>query len=432
MKNYSDPSRTSAITPLIQTVSFLAPVGIVLVTIGSIPFLGLGVVALAGAIYLLNYLVWNRFTFAVTTAMSHEPELIVNSGIFIRTTKTLRIARLQAVDIHRPLVARIFGYATLQVEVAGTGDSRAILRYLSMADAQDLRTFILRLAGNSPSIEPTSEEFPHWDVPNSRLVASLALTTSTYVIAAGALFSVIIAIANGFGGLAALTITVFGAGISVVAGFTQFFNFRLCKDTRGITISHGLFSTSSYTISPIRLQAIDISQPLAWRFLGWHRISINVAGIDTNTGTKGPRVLIPVIHHTHLNTLLTTLVPEWEINLDSDWLPAASNARWRYPLQHTYIGSYISETVCAARTGWLTRHMKFAPHARIQSIRLTQGPFQRSLDLITAHCDSVPGPIKIAIPGFQSHRALTMLRTESVHINRAINDGRSENWGVPH
>lgn len=401
-------------------------------SIGSIPFFGLVVLGLAGVIYLLNYLVWTRFTFALSATTNHEYELIVNSGIFVRTTKTLRIARLQAVDIHRPLVARIFGYATLQVEVAGTGDSRAIIRYLSVTDSQELRMAILRLAGNSESGEPASEEVPHWDVPNSRLAASLALTTSTYVLVAGALFSVIIAIVNGYGGVAAFAITVFGAGVSVIAGFTQFFNFRLSKDTRGITISHGLFSTSSYTISPIRLQAIDISQPLAWRFFGWHRISINVAGIDTNTGAKGPRVLIPVIHHTQLNHLLTTLVPEWNINLDSDWLPAAPAARWRYPLQHSYIGSFTSDTVCAARTGWLTRHMKFAPHARIQSIRLTQGPFQRSLDLITTHCDSVPGPIKIAIPGFQTLTALTMLRTESEHINRAIIDGRSENWGVPH
>ena len=35
------------------------------------------------------------------------------------------------------------------------------------------------------------------------------------------------------------------------------------------------------------------------------------------------------------------------------------------------------------------------PHARTQSVRVTQGPWQRSLGLASMHVDSTPGAVKI-------------------------------------
>src|SRR5204863_420924 len=60
----------------------------------------------------------------------------------------VRLDRLEAVDVVRPLVARALGLAELRLEVAGGGSSEAPLAYLSEDAAQRLRAELLaRAAG---------------------------------------------------------------------------------------------------------------------------------------------------------------------------------------------------------------------------------------------------------------------------------------------
>ncbi len=436
------PSRTAGATPLLQTLQFLAPVALLVISLGFIPI----VIAIStipiGVLFLIFFVMWKKLTFYVTGSSHPDQELVVESGIFVHRTKSLRISRLQAVDIHRPLISRLAGYASVQVEVAGAGDSRVQLRYLTMSDAQSFRNEIIRIASESNSenqevSQETSQlaetqsvavSTPRWEVRTPQLIASLALTTSTYVLIAGAVISTLLAIINGAGGLTALLLTVIVSGASVITGFTMLFNFILTKNARGISISHGLISTSSYTISPIRLQALEISQPIAWRIFGWHRISMNVAGIDSNQKSRGPRILIPVIHTSELAELLHTLIPEWEIDLNPPWIPASPRARWRYPLQYAFIGTHISRQTFATRTGWLTRKIKIALHPRIQSLRITQGPMQRHLGVVSLHCDSVPGPVRLSAPGLSNTLATSMAQQELALMQQSINDDRSGYW----
>lgn len=437
-------SRTAGATPLLQTVQFLAPLALLFISLGFIPLVMVISAICVGAIFLIFYLMWKKMTFHISHDSGADRELIVESGVFIHRTKSLRISRLQAVDIHRPLIARLAGYASVQVEVAGTGDSRVLLKYLTMSDAQAIRNEIVRIASESRlEYQPITQEaarpidtvqvnhtgdLPRWEVRTPQLIASLALTTSTYVLIAGAVFSTFLAVVNGAGGLTALLFTVIVSGASVVTGFTVLFNFVLTKNDRGLSISHGLISTSSYTISPIRLQALEISQPIAWRIFGWHRISMNVAGIDANQKSRGPRILIPVIHASELPELLQALIPEWKIDLNPMWVTADPRSRWRYPLQFTFIGTFISPETFTTRTGWLTRKIKVALHPRIQSLRVTQGPIQRYLDVVSLHCDSVPGPVRISALGMSTTQAISMAERELTLMHRSISDDRSGNW----
>jgi putative membrane protein len=437
-------SRTSRATPLLQTLQLIAPLILIIISFGFSIAFGAIAAALSGSLLFIFYLSWKKFTFHISSSVEGDHELIVQSGIFTRRTKSLRISRLQSVDIHRPLVARLTGFASIQVEVDGTGDSRVLLKYLTMADAQALRNEIVRLASGSQQDEqafndlpqespgvansPHGVDSPRWEVPTSRLIASLGLTTSTYVLIAGAIFSTFLAVINGAGGLTALLITVFVSGASAITSFTVLFNFVLTKSDRGLLISHGLISTSSYTISPIRLQALEVSQPIAWRIFSWYRVSMNIAGIDSNQSNKGPRILIPVIHEKELVDLFDSLIPEWNIDLAPQWETADRRAKWRYPLQFRFIGTHISSHAFTTRTGWLTRRVKVALHPRIQSLRLTQGPIQKWLGFTTLHCDSVPGPIRIKALGIPASRATAMVIRELELMHEAIGDTRTEAW----
>ena len=70
----------------------------------------------------------------------------------------MRLDRLQAVDVVRPLVARALGLAELRLEVAGGSSSEAPLAYLSEAAAQRLRAELLARAAGLHHETPEAPE----------------------------------------------------------------------------------------------------------------------------------------------------------------------------------------------------------------------------------------------------------------------------------
>jgi putative membrane protein len=66
-------------------------------------------------------------------------------------------------------------------------------------------------------------------------------------------------------------------------------------------------------------------------------------------------------------------------------------ARWLAPLAWSRIGVAVTDDVVAVREGVLTRELVALPLVRVQSVRVTQGPLQRMLDLATVHVDTAGG-----------------------------------------
>jgi putative membrane protein len=44
----------------------------------------------------------------------------------------------------------------------------------------------------------------------------------------------------------------------------------------------------------------------------------------------------------------------------------------------------------------MTLRTSIAPHARVQSVRVTQGPWERRFGLASVHADVAPGPVDVA------------------------------------
>jgi putative membrane protein len=74
--------------------------------------------------------------------------------------------------------------------------------------------------------------------------------------------------------------------------------------------------------------------------------------------------------------------------------PVPARARWLAPVAYRFLRVGTSERLVVSREGWLTRRTHVAPQARIQSVRITQGPLQRRLGLADVHTDSPPGPVQ--------------------------------------
>ncbi|GAA4381582.1 hypothetical protein GCM10023152_30880 [Agromyces bauzanensis] len=89
------------------------------------------------------WLSWRLHTFRVT----HEA-VEVQSGILFRSHRSARLDRIQGINVTRPLFARLFGTAKLEVSVAGQS-ANVQLAYLGSALADGLRADILRLASGA-------------------------------------------------------------------------------------------------------------------------------------------------------------------------------------------------------------------------------------------------------------------------------------------
>jgi putative membrane protein len=66
-------------------------------------------------------------------------------------------------------------------------------------------------------------------------------------------------------------------------------------------------------------------------------------------------------------------------------------ARWLAPLRRPVLGAGLTDRVFASRDGLLTRELVVVPYARIQSVRVVQGPWQRRLALANVHADTAGG-----------------------------------------
>src|SRR5699024_10767380 len=86
----------------------------------------------------LYTIAWPFYQFRIT---SDAVEL--HACVIFRRRRYMRLDRLQAVDIDRPLFARLFGLSKLALHAADGSETTLTLEYLKETDAEQLRREIL-------------------------------------------------------------------------------------------------------------------------------------------------------------------------------------------------------------------------------------------------------------------------------------------------
>jgi putative membrane protein len=151
------PRRTHPLTPLLTGWKVIAGVVAVIAAQNLAQLVGeftvrralLGAGALVVAFLLaigFSALVWWRTTYEVDRA-----GVTLRSGLLTRTGKTAPRERIESVSVERPAVPRLLGLAKVRVEFAGGSDSYLDIDYVSSADAEEIRTRILDVAGHGAS-----------------------------------------------------------------------------------------------------------------------------------------------------------------------------------------------------------------------------------------------------------------------------------------
>ncbi|CAL9497441.1 hypothetical protein SUDANB145_03347 [Streptomyces sp. enrichment culture] len=381
--------------------------------------IGLAVLIPAAALY--GFLSWWFTHYAVTGT-----ELRIRTGLLFRRTAHIRLERIQAVDVTQPLLARVAGVAKLRLDVVGT-DKKDELAFLGAAHARALRAELLaRAAGFAPETAAEVGEAPSRQllrVPPGVLAVSLLLTGATWgtLLAAVVVPALLWPATHSLWTVLATAVPLLGwAGASSVGRFVGEYDWTLAESPDGLRIDHGLLDRTHETVPPGRVQTVRIVEPVLWRRRGWVRVELDVAGSSNS-------VLLPVAPREIAESVVARVLPGVTVPPLASLAPAPRRAGRRVPLWWRGYGLAVTDEVFAARHGLLRRVLALVPHAKVQSVRLTQGPWQRALRLAHVRVDTGAGKTVTARQR-DAGEAADLLRTQAERSRTGRRDAGPDRW----
>jgi putative membrane protein len=383
-------------------------------------------------------------------------ELRVYEGLLWRRTRAIPLERLQSVELVRPLLARLTGLAELRLEVVGAHRTEAPLAFLRVQEAADLRTRLLAvrtaalaqspLAQSPLAQSPLAQSPPGLSDPripgasrapqqvvvavgNRDLVVSQLLRPHWWLIPVAILAPVFFLVTGRDLSLITVASTVtatIGAALPPVRAIMSDWQFTASVEPDGLRLHRGLTETRTQTVPPGRIQAVTVIWPLLWRGSSWVRAVMDIAGVPTRREQTDERArLLPVGTIDDAQRMLGVALPGF-------WLrsvvvaPVPVRAYLLGPVRAAGLGYQLNTTVFATRSGVLTRELRLVPYARIQSVRIRQGPLQRLLRLASVHVDCAGEGVHAVAPHRDAReaRALATALAERAHwARRSVHSG---------
>ncbi|MER7688244.1 PH domain-containing protein [Streptomyces sp. NPDC097610] len=303
------------------------------------------------------------------------------SGLVFKIRRQCELHHVQSVDIVRPFLGRLIGVCTLRVIMSGT---TMTLTYLTLNQARSLKARILA--------EDTADELLY-RVSTQDLVISLLLDLGTNIRSLVlAMFGLLPFILSGQF-LALSTLIAFAPKVWRLTGKRLFVysGWSVTRTAEGCyRTDYGMFDTQQYTYRSPRVAAIELHQPLLWRRFDWVKIKVAVAG------SSAPGILIPVCPRTVAEKLVLHLLgPDAVTHLQGP-IPAPREAKWATPF-HRALGYRLEQGFFTTWDGLFLRNLTtVCPTARIQTVSVEQGPWQRRLGLSSVHAHMAGGENVIA------------------------------------
>jgi len=441
------PKRLSPLTPVVRGGVLVAAAAFAsfdtLVT-GEVGPFGIILVAVLVGGFVFGYASWLRTRYWITDA-----ELRIDTGVLYHQSRRIRIDRLQGIDIVQPFIARLFGLAELKIDVAG-GDREGSLAYLPLAEAHQVREVLLaRRDAVRRSAEPATEGVPTphgvdpaWAAPEHEiarldlptLLLSMLLSWETVGTVVGGVVVSVLALTAG-GAVAIPVLPVFaGFALIQVRKLSAYYGFTVSQTSAGLQVRRGLLERTTQTIALVRVQGVLVSEPALWRRTGWAKLDVAIAGYGSGSDAEGgpsATTVMPVAPRRLVMQLARHLLGGDPSGLpglvDPDAVPLSPpprRARWLDPLARRFMGAGTSATLAVTREGWFTRRTHVVRHARVQSLRLTQGPLERLLGLANVHVDSPPGPVHVLARHRDAAQARELLDREQA-LAQAARSSRS-------
>jgi putative membrane protein len=427
--------RLSPLTPVVR--SFIVVVAVLVSTwddilrgdLGPIAWLLVGLLV-AGGVY--GTASWLRTKYWI-----ESDELRVDTGVVSRQSRRIRVDRLQGIDISQPFVARLFGLAELKMDVAGGGAREGSLAFLPLREAQDLRATLLQrrdevrsgtAAGSADGVDQTAgAPAPERHVATldlGTLVVSLLLSAESFAFLIAALFfAALFAVVGNLGGVAVVPV-LGGFALTQFRRLSAYYGFTVSETPAGLQIRRGLFERDATTITLARVQGVVIGEPVLWRRFGWAKLDVALAGYASSSDSDGKpssSTVMPVAPRPLVIALARRLLAEAGSPDPDDVLltPPPERSRWVAPVRRRFMSAGGGDGLVVSREGLVNRRTHVVPHARVQSLQLHQGPWQRRLGLADLQVDSPPGPVKVRARHRDAGEARALLERENEVARRA-------------
>jgi putative membrane protein len=372
-------------------------------------------------------------------------ELRVDTGVVSRQSRRIRVDRLQGIDISQPFVARIFGLAELKMDVAGGGAREGSLAFLRLREAQELRSALLsrRDAVRAGEVAEPGDAGPVAVAPSpdrvllsldpAMLVVSLLLSAEfgAFLVSTLVFAALFVFFGQVVGGLAAAVPLLGGLAVTLFRKLSAYYRFTVAETSAGLQVRRGLFELDAQTIAVSRVQGVVVTEPLLWRRLGWAKVDVALAGYARGDadGKPSASTVMPVAPRATAMWLARRLLEEAG-SPDPDAVALTrppQRARWVAPVRRHFLLSGLGEHLLVSREGVLGRRTHVVPYARVQSLQVHQGPWQRRFGLADVHVDSPPGPVRVRL----RHRDAREARSLLDRANEVARLARSGNVSGP-
>ncbi len=330
-------------------------------------------------------------------------DLHLETGLLRRQSVRFPLSQVQAIDVVRPGLARMFRVAELRLRMAGASGATARLAYLPEHEVEPLRDRLLALARGARSDQPGAESAADEprepaqerllaQVDTRQLVISI-LISDAGVFAELVLLGIVIAalvsphtagaiVSGGF-------VWILGAFTVVWRRFNQLYGQRVLEGPDGLHLRGGLVALTAEVIRPGRVQAVRMVEPFLWQLVGWCRVEVDLAGRQRGKGEGAAergqlRTLLPVGSRELGLELVNRLVPD----RPSELAPPPRRVFWKSPLRYRKLAWGRTDTCVATTSGRLRRISCWVPLEKAQSLRRVEGPIQRRLHLASVHVDT--------------------------------------------
>jgi putative membrane protein len=328
-------------------------------------------------------------------------DLHLETGLLRRQSVRFPLSQVQAIDVVRPGLARMFRVAELRLRMGGASGATARLAYLPEREVEPLRDRLLALArGAHAELAPSTDELPEpaaeerllAQVDTRHLIVSILISDAGVFAEAILLGIVIAAVVSPHTAGAIVTggfVWIIGAFTVLWRRFNQLFRQRVLEGPDGLHVRGGLVALTAETIRPGRVQAVRMVEPFVWRMVGWCRVEVDLAGRQRGKGEgeseRGQlRMLLPVGSRALGYELVDRLVPDRPRELS----PAPHRVFWKSPLRYRKLAWGRTDTCVATTSGRLRKISCWVPLEKVQSLRRVEGPVQRRLRLASVHVDT--------------------------------------------
>ncbi|HET9115284.1 MAG TPA: PH domain-containing protein [Gaiellaceae bacterium] len=329
-------------------------------------------------------------------------DLHLETGLLRRQSVRFPLAQVQAIDVVRPGLARMFRVAELRLRMAGASGATARLAYLPEHEVEPLRDRLLALARGARADElaeaapdetrEPAEERLLAQVDTRQLVVSILISDAgvfAELVLLGLVIAAVVAphtagaiVSGGF-------VWILGVFTVVWRRFNQLYRQRVLEGPDGLHLRGGLVALTAEVIRPGRVQAVRMVEPFLWQAVGWCRVEVDLAGRQRGKGEgeaeRGQmRTLLPVGGRALGLELVDLLVPDRPRELS----PPPRRVFWKSPLRYRKLAWGRTETCVATTSGRLRRISCWVPLEKAQSLRRVEGPIQRRLRLASVHVDT--------------------------------------------